>query len=260
MITILFFISYIGFVVTLSLLVNNLYLIILWLILGIVFGVLIVVLFMILNFPIFKKQGYKSVYMFKLSRSLTVFLNRFLFRVKINVSGQENIPKTGKLTVFANHKSYADPFIMFEIFNRPLTFTPKKGVYKIPVLRTLLKYLRAFPIDRENTRNTARSLIDAIKVVKDGMAMLIYPEGGIKDRDEEKMVEMRAGAYKVTAKAEADLLPISVYGATQIKNRAPFRSTKIDVKIHPLIKFETVKHLSTQEMADMMFKIINQEL
>lgn len=260
MISLLFFISYIGFVVTMSLLINNYYLIILWLVLGILFGLLIVILFVVLNFPIFKKQGYKSNYMFRVFRSITVFANRFIFRVKVKVDGIENIPKDGRLTIYANHKSYVDPFIMFQVFNRPITFTPKKGVYKIPILRKILEYLHAFPIDREDTRNTVRALVEAIKIVKDEMAMLIFPEGGIKDRDEEKMVEMRAGAYKLAMKAEANLLPISIYGATQIKKRAPFRSTKVDVKIHPLIYFDEVKDLTTHEVAGKMFEIINQEL
>jgi 1-acyl-sn-glycerol-3-phosphate acyltransferase len=70
-------------------------------------------------------------------------------------------------------------------------------------------------------------MVDAIKVVKSGMAMAIFPEGGIKDRDDEKMVAMRAGAYSVAMKAEADLLPVSISGTSLVKYRAPFRSTKI---------------------------------
>jgi 1-acyl-sn-glycerol-3-phosphate acyltransferase len=127
----------------------------------------------------------------------------------------------------------------------------------LPLIGLWLKYLGAFPIDRSSDRNTARAMVDAIKVVKSGMAMSIFPEGGIKDRDDVKMVAMRAGAYRVAMKAGADLLPVSIQGTTEIKRRAPWRTTKIDVIIHPVVTYQSVKDKTTNEVADLMFKIIN---
>ena len=198
--------------------------------------------------------------MFYISKSTAKFLNHVLMRLKIEVIGRENIPKDGILTVYANHKSYADAFIVFEAMNRPVTFTPKMSVYRIPVLHHWLKYLGAFPIDRSSDRNTAKAMVEAIKVVKSGMAMMIFPEGGIKDRDDEKMVAMRAGAYRVATKSNADLLPMSIIGSTRIKKRAPFRSTNIKVIIHPVVKNETIQTMNTTEIAEMMFNKINQNL
>lgn len=258
MITTIFFIAYIGFVTSFSLLFHSPYLIPLWIIIGPIVGILVVVIFIVANFPIFKRSHYTSKYMNYTARSTAIFLNHILMRLKVDVVGREHIPNDGLLTIYANHKSYADPFIMFEAVTRPITFTPKMGVYKLPLVHHWLKYLGAFPIDRSSDRNTAKAMVEAIKVVKTGMAMTIFPEGGIKDRDDEKMVAMRAGAYRLATKAEANLLPISIIGASQIKKRAPFRATRIKVVIHPLITYEEVKEMKTAEIADMMFGIINQ--
>lgn len=257
MISILFLALWALYVYLLSTRVGNPYLIPLWVVTGVVVAFLGVVIFLVMNFPIMKWTKVTNRYKYFLTRSTSRWLVIFFMRLNIKIIGQENIPKDGMLTVYANHKSYADAFIVFEFMKRPTTFTPKMGVYKLPLISFWLKSLGAFPIDRSSDRNTARAMVDAIKVVKQGMAMTIFPEGGIKDRDDVKMVAMRAGAYRVAMKAESDLLPVSIMGTTDIKYRAPFRSTKITVIIHPLVKFETIKSKNTTEVADMMMKIIN---
>lgn len=234
--------------------------IILWFLSGAVVAFLLTVLIIILHFPFLKWSKVTNRYKYYLSRSTSHWLVFFYMRLNIDVKGLENIPKDGPLCVYANHKSYADPFIIFEIMKRPTTFTPKMSVYKAPLIGLWLKYLGAFPIDRSSDRNTARAMVDAIKVIKEGMAMTIFPEGGIKDRNDEKMVAMRAGAYRVAMKAGANLLPVSIQGSTLIKHRAPWRVTKIQVVIHPLVKYEDIKEKTTSEVADMMFHIINQNL
>ncbi len=245
------------FVYFMTTVVSNLYFIPLWIITGMVASFFGTVIFVLLNFPIMRFTKFDNRYKYYLSRSTSHWLIVFFMRLKINIIGKDNIPNDGILTVYANHKSYADAFIVFEFMKRPTTFTPKMGVYKLPLIGSWLKYLGAFPIDRSSDRNTARAMVDAIKVVKSGMAMAIFPEGGIKDRDDVKMVAMRAGAYRVSMKAGADLLPVSIKGTTDIKYRAPWRSTKIDVIIHPVVSYLSVKDKTTNEVADLMFKIIN---
>lgn len=260
MVSALFLIVWLSSTYFLTLWVGNYYLIPVWLILAYFLGLLSVILFLFVNLPIMKYTKVTNKYKVYATRSVAVFMDHFVMRIRLTVEGLENVPKDGKLTIYANHKSYADPFILMEVIKFPMTVTPKMAVYKIPLIGLWLKYLGAFPIDRSSDRNTARAMVDAIKVVKDGMGMLIFPEGGIKDRNAEKMVAMRAGAYRVAMKAGADMLPISLQNTTNIKYRAPFRSTHVKVVIHPIIRYEDVKNLATAEIADRIFHIINDHL
>lgn len=257
MIYALFLIIWGLYVYWMTTIVPSLYFIPVWIITGLVVSFLGTVILILLNFPIMKWTKVNNRYKYFITRSTSKWLVRFFMRLKINVHGKENIPHDGNLTIYANHKSYADAFIVFEFMKRPTTFTPKMSVYKAPLLGSWLKYLGAFPIDRSSDRNTARAMVEAIKVVKQGMAMTIFPEGGIKDRDDVKMVAMRAGAYRLAMKAGADLLPVSIMGSTEIKHRAPWRSTRIEVIIHPVVTYASVKEKTTTEVADLMLKIIN---
>jgi 1-acyl-sn-glycerol-3-phosphate acyltransferase len=260
MISLVFLLGWGLFTYFLTIWVGPLYLIPLWFILGYGFGWICVTFVLFLHLPYNKHTPVTDKYQYYVTRSVAFFVNHIILRLRIKVKGLENVPKDGILTIYANHKSYADPFIILELIKRPTTFTPKMSVYKLPLVGAWLKYMGAFPIDRSSDRNTAKAMVDAIKVVKEGLAMLIFPEGGIKDRNDIRMVAMRAGAYRVATKAGANLLPISIQGTTNVKHRAPFRSTKIQVIIHPVIQFEDIKHMSTTEIADMMFNTINTQL
>lgn len=237
-----------------------LYYIPLWVILGYFVGLLLTVLFVMAHLPFMKLISTTHPYKAYINTSAATFLNRFVLRLKINVEGKENIPKDGVLTVYANHKSNADPFILLQVIKRPLTFTPKMSVYRMFWMGSWLKTMGAFPIDRQSDRNTARAMIDAIKEVKNGNAMMIFPEGGIKDRDKEDLVALRAGAFKVPVKAGADILPIRMIGTTEIKHRAPWRVTKIKVVISKVIPFESFKGIPTSQVADLVLNVINQKV
>ena len=261
MITAVFLIFAVLFTAMMHVIVESSYFILpLWFLLSLVVSFILTILFVVIQLPILYKLNYMSKYKSYVYRSVAYFLNRFILRLKLEVEGLENIPKDGRLTIYANHKSYADPVVLMEVIDRPTSYTPKMSVYKIPIMHMLLKSVGAFPIDRSSDRNTARAMVDAIKVVKQGVAMVIFPEGGIKDRNDIKMVAMRAGAYRVGVKAEADLLPISIDGSTDIKHNLPFKRTKIKVTIHDVINFEDVKDLKTADLADKVFHIINSSL
>ncbi len=257
MVSLVFILSFLTSTFFLTIWVGNYYLIPVWIIVSYPIGIIGAFIFLFLNLPIMKRTEVTNKYKNYLSKSISFFMNHFVLRLRITVEGFENVPKGGILTIYANHKSYADPFLISEATKYPVAFTPKMGVYNIPLLGPWLKYLGSFPIDRSSDRNTARAMVDAIKVVKKGMGMVIFPEGGIKDRNDEKMVAMRAGAYRVAMKAGADMLPLSLQNTTNIKYRAPFRSTHVKVVIHPVVHYEDIKHLSTTEIADQMFHIIN---
>jgi 1-acyl-sn-glycerol-3-phosphate acyltransferase len=261
MITTMFLVIAVLFTAMMHVLVESSYYILpLWLLLSLVVSFVLTLLLIIMQLPLLYNLSYTNRYKNYVYRSVAYFLNRFILRLKLEVHGLENVPKDGRLTIYANHKSYADPVVLMEIIDRPTSYTPKMSVYKLPIMHMLLKSVGAFPIDRSSDRNTARAMVDAIKVVKQGVAMVIFPEGGIKDRNDIKMVAMRAGAYRVGMKAEADLLPVSIDGSTDIKHNLPFKRTKIIVTIHEVIKYEDVKDLKTADLADKVFHIINSSL
>lgn len=260
MILTIFFLSWIlSSILYFKLISNILWLIPVWIIAGLATGFLVFGLILIITLPFFyftkPNRAFKHYFVKDVSR----FIN-FLVGIKVTAVGRENIPKNGKLTVYANHKSKDDPFIISAYMNRNLAFTPKISVYKIPVAAQYMHAIGCLPIDRNDNRRTAKTLIGAIKNVENGLAMLIFPEGGILSRNEDKMVGLKAGAYKIGVKSGSDFLPVSLIGTSKIATKKWWKRVSIKIVFHPVVKFEEVKELNTTELGEKMFEIINSVL
>ena len=232
----------------------------LWIIIGYIAAWLSMVLVLTGMLPYGKHTKVDNKFKHYFIRSIAKFISIFFLRLDLKVIGKEKLPKTGGYVIYANHKSYADPFILYQVINRPAGMAAKKGIYKLPIIRNWMPMFGCIQIDRENNREAAKSILKGIEQIKQGMIMAIFPEGGIKDRDDEQMVAIKAGAYKLATKAEAPIVAITMIGTTDVKYRAPWRRTKIKVIVHDPIYKEQYEQISTVELGEMVMKMVNETI
>ncbi|WP_417316666.1 lysophospholipid acyltransferase family protein [Emcibacter sp.] len=99
-----------------------------------------------------------------------------LVNIKIEIRGQENIPKDKGFILCAKHMSNIDAFIAFS--QAPtLTALGKKELFMVPGLGHVLKKLGVISIDRQS--GTAHKVTPQVaKIIHDGkLPLLVYPEG-----------------------------------------------------------------------------------
>ncbi len=144
--------------------------------------------------------------LYKIATSLSNFLFSFFFKIKI--SGQENIPKQGGFILASNHLSYLDPAVLAIACPREVNFMAKAELFRIPLFSNLIRSLGAFPVKR----NTADiyALKEAIKRVKAGNGLLVFPEGGRKNGTND--LEPQAGIGFLAAKINAFVIPVFISG------------------------------------------------
>ena len=234
----------------------------LWAFLGLLCGLLTFVLFALIFLAIESKTKPKRRFKHFVLTSLVKLFNRIL-RVKVIYEGIENIPNE-TVVMYANHKSNMDPLFIYLAHRKSktgyCTAIGKKTLFKNPIMKKVGQTFDAIPLDRENDREAAKSIVTAIKKVKNGLSMIIFPEGGIKSRDTDEMVNLRAGAYKLALKSEAPILPISIIGSSQIKTKKFFKKVIVKLVIHkPLYKDEYIGK-NTTEIGHMVEEIINNGL
>lgn len=258
MATFIFVFSY-GVYFVLSMIYLNPYLFIIYLLASYPLALITVVLFYFLNFPLVLLLRPTHPYKTYLMRSLAYFLCKWILNLKVEVEGLENIPKSGRLVAYANHKSYTDAFAIIQFFPRSITLTPKKSVFKIPFIRHWLKAYNVFAINRNNPRETLKDMAQAIETVKYGQVILFFPEGSIKDRLATKVVNAKAGSFRLVKEAEADLLPIGLFGNDLARKRWPRRTVR-KIVVHPPISYEEFKDLNTKEIAQVFMDTINEKM
>lgn len=256
MATLIFLISWFGYSILLSTSVSF-YLIPVWIILSYALGFITVLMLYLIQLPVIVRLPSTSPYKFYLMKSMAALVNHFVIRLSVRVNGLEHVPHKGRLVIYANHKSYSDGFALLEVFPRPMTFTPKKSVMKIPLVGRWLKSYDVFPINRNNPRETFESMETAVDTVKKELVISVFPEGTIKHRKDPNVTEMKSGAFKLALKAESDILVVRFDGNELTKHRTPFRSTKRKLTIFPVIPFEKIRNLSSHEIAKLVMDTIN---
>ena len=78
------------------------------------------------------------------------------------------------------------------------------------VIGRLIKYLGAFPVNLE--RSSRSAFLTAIKVLKNGATLIIFPEGS-RELTDGKLMPFKHGAFKIAQKAEVPIMPVTIRGA-----------------------------------------------
>lgn len=181
-----------------------------------------------------------------------------LLRLKVIVSGEENIPDN-KFIFIGNHQENYDIIALKPIFrNHPLDFIAKESLFSLPFLGRWLYILGNVPIGKSANRAAAESIINGIKRYKYGHSMGIFPEG--KRSFANEMIEFKPGAFKLAMKPKADILIGTLYNLDKIFKTYPYKKHKAYIRFSPVLKYEDYKDLNSIELASKVKGIIQIQL
>lgn len=144
--------------------------------------------------------------LFKLVRFLVKCFMYVFFRLKIH--NKENFPKDGAAIVALNHRSYWDVPLCATVFPRQLFFMAKQELFSKPFLGGIIKWAGAFPVNR-GTADVA-AVKTAMKVLKNGDCMAIFPEG--RRVREGEPHEIKSGVAMIAERTKAPVIPIAIKG------------------------------------------------
>ena len=126
---------------------------------------------------------------------------------KIKIVGKENIAPDGSLIVYGNHQSIMDIFCLNLAFgSRKIIFMAKNSLFKIPIIKNVVKAYGAFPVDR--SRADISAIKNALRVLKEGKTLGIFPEGTRISSEEES--DAKGGIAMIAEKTKATLQPVRI--------------------------------------------------
>ena len=142
-------------------------------------------------------------------------LSRAFFRLFYSVTseGLENVPKEGGLFVCCNHISMLDMFLFGPRLPRKIYFMAKQELFKIPLLKGILRGLAAYPVNRGH--GDLQAAKTTLKLLQDGKAVGIFPEGRRTRKIREK-VKPKSGAILFALDAGVPVLPVGIFGSYRL--------------------------------------------
>lgn len=175
----------------------------------------------------------------------------FVFGVKVNVYGRENVSSPEGKVYISNHASYLDIFVLLAKVPDNLRMIYKKEINKMPLISWAMRACGFVPIDRKNVRTAMRSFDIAAEKIKKGLSFVIFPEG--TRSDDGTVGEFKRGMFVLTEKAQADIIPVTL---TNTNNLMPRDSIRIKPGVVNLVIDKPLRPKKGKEFLNEIRKIV----
>lgn len=222
--------------------------------------ILLVLLSFVLSIYLTMKSDPKSIKKHKMFNQYNYYIFNFLYRVKPIILGKENLPKDNNFVVYSNHIEYTDPLYIKQVYKDfPLAFVSKEELFKYPIIKHIVKSTGCVPLSRKlGDRQALEAILQAIKQVKNGQPMGLFPEGTRSHTN--SLGEFKAGSFKLAQKAKANISIVVLYNMHKTIDIFKIMKVKVYLKVLPLIKYEDYKDLDTNSLSDLVYNKIAEEL
>jgi 1-acyl-sn-glycerol-3-phosphate acyltransferase len=134
----------------------------------------------------------------------------FLSGCSLTVRGAENLRKHPVAVYAANHTSYMDTPVIFAALPFQFRILAKKELWPIAFIGWYLDRSGQIPIDTRNPRATLSSLGVAVKALRNGTPLFVFPEGGRTPTGD--LQTFLSGAAYLAIRAQVPLVPIALSG------------------------------------------------
>ena len=165
----------------------------------------------------------------------------------LKIYGRENVPVQGSLVLASNHQSNLDPLLIAISLRRKIHFMTKDSLFQNKILGFILRKGNAFPVRRDSA--DIRSLREAIRRVKNGGGLLIFPQG---TRQLEPVLQGQQGIGFLVAKTQVPVIPVWVSDSEKVMPPGSKWLKRHSVSV----TFGQPKHYSGQEYEEIVDKVM----
>lgn len=156
--------------------------------------------------------------------------------ITLRVQGAEHLPPPDSPAMFAaNHTSFLDVPVVLAALDRTLPFMAKTVIAKVPVIRTAMDAMDSVYVDPEDPREMAGALRGAVRLLKNGRQLMVFPEG-VRSKAG-PMGAFQPGAVAMAASAGVPVVPLAIRGlaGTLEGNRWRMRRVQVTLTVLPAV-------------------------
>ena len=121
--------------------------------------------------------------------------------------------------IVANHRSIWDVAIAIMPTDKPVHFMAKKEIFEKGIGKWFTSKCECIPVNRDG--NDVRAIMQAMKYLKEGSVVCIFPEG-TRNKTEERFLPFKSGAAALSIKTKTPIIPV-----VQLKKIKLFRKSKV---------------------------------
>lgn len=155
--------------------------------------------------------------------------------VKIEIHGREHLQPGRNYIFMANHSSNLDPPILIPVVPGRCSVLVKKELFRIPILGAGMRVADLVPVDRSDREAAIESVKAAVKVLQQGLHMIIFPEG--TRSVDGRLLPFKKGPFHLAMESGVSVVPVTLLGTFECwpKTRFALRPGTATVIFHPPI-------------------------
>jgi 1-acyl-sn-glycerol-3-phosphate acyltransferase len=148
----------------------------------------------------------------------------------VRLEGLEKVDTALPHMYALNHLSALDIPVVFGYFPFRFRIVAKKELFRYPFVGWHLHRSGQVPIERENARSAMRSLNRAADILREGMPLVVFPEGGRSPTGQ--VMPFLPGVFYVAIKAQVEVVPVALIGTYELlpMNTFHIRPRPIEVR------------------------------
>jgi 1-acyl-sn-glycerol-3-phosphate acyltransferase len=136
---------------------------------------------------------------------------------RIKTIGKSRVPREGGLLILMNHRSDCDPVAGQVACPRPVRFMAKSELWDMKGVRTVLNWMKAFPVKRGEPDKSA--IKHAVELLKAGECVGVFPEGQLTETGE--LQELKPGIALIVRMSG---VPVICCGLRNTEGVVPYKS------------------------------------
>ena len=194
---------------------------------------------------------YTETIRYQIARNAISIL-KFNGMIRTDVYGLENLPKDGGYVMYPNHQGKYDVLGIMYTHKFPCSFVMDKRKSHTILVREFCDLVQAKRLEKDNPRQGITIINQVAKEVAAGKKYILFPEGGYRFNNKNKVCDFKAGSFKIALKSHAPIVPIALIDSYKVFNS--FHIGPITTYVHYLkpICYEEYKGMKTQEIADLV--------
>jgi 1-acyl-sn-glycerol-3-phosphate acyltransferase len=149
----------------------------------------------------------------------------------VRIIGMEKIDTSRTYVYAVNHASALDIPVLYASLPFQFRIVHKRELLSYPVIGWHLKRSGQVCVDQQNPSHSVGQIKSAVRTLKNGMPLVIFPEGG---RTADGHIQpFLAGAFFMAIKANVDIVPIALIGTYELlpMNTFHIKSRPLEMRV-----------------------------
>ncbi len=158
------------------------------------------------------------------------------------VTGRQFVPRHGPAILAANHLSASDQVLTPVSARRQVAYFAKAEYFSEPGIRGrlrawLFRELGHVPVDRDDTRAAAGTIVTGAELLAQGRVLGIYPEG--TRSPDGRLHKFRTGVARLALRSGAPVVPVGLVGTDRVLSPGDdhWHRARVTVRFGPPLDF-----------------------